>query len=153
MRYFILVVSLMLLAVLLVACNVPFWLQQQMNVPQPENTAVVDQALIDYGISVYREQYCGVCHQLDPANTTGNFGPAHNQMGLIAAERLTLPNYHGEATSTIEYIRESLLNPQIFYAPGYEATNHHMPPYTHLADEQIDAMVYMLAHQFGDTGN
>lgn len=149
MRYVLSIVSLVGIAMLLNACNFSYWLEQQSGMTPPQETAVVDQALIDYGIDVYLQQYCGVCHTLDAASTTGTFGPAHNQMGLVALERVNAANYHGEATTAEGYIRESLLHPEIYYAPGYEATSHHMPPYSHISAEQIDALVYMLVHQLG----
>jgi hypothetical protein len=65
----------------------------------------------------------------------------------MAEKHLALDSYSGEATSVEEYLRESILNPTIFYTPGYEATNHHMPAFTHLPDADIDAMIYLLMQQ------
>jgi mono/diheme cytochrome c family protein len=103
--------------------------------------------LVSRGLEVYREQYCGICHQLDAADTAGRFGPAHNDIGAIADQRIQAPGYAGSATSAEEYIRESLLDPTAYLVPGYEFTSHHMPAYAHLEEGDIDALVQMLLHQ------
>lgn len=108
---------------------------------------VDDPALLAAGLSVYRAQYCGVCHELDAAETRGTFGPDHNDMGAIAAERLQDANYQGLATTAVEYIRESIVDPQIYIVPGYATTPHRMPPYAHLDSESLDALVAFLAAQ------
>lgn len=107
----------------------------------------VDAALIERGREVYLENYCGICHTLTAANTRGTFGPNHDNAAGQAARHLALTSYRGEASTVEEYIRESIVNPTVFYTPGYEATSHHMPAFTHLPDEDIEALVYLLAHQ------
>lgn len=117
---------------------------------QPDPTAAitpVDEALVARGVEVYRANYCGSCHTLAAAQTRGTFGPAHNNAALAAAEHLALESYSGAATTPAEYIRESIVEPGVFYTPGYETTNHHMPAFTHLSPEDIDAIVYLLMQQ------
>ena len=114
-----------------------------------DTTQTVNIELMETGRAVYLSQYCGICHQLDYAETRGNFGPPHNAVAVNAAEHIQSPNYNGEATTVEEYLYESILQPQIYYTPGYETTNHHMPSYAHLPQEDIDAMVYMLLQQDG----
>ncbi|MFW5696316.1 MAG: c-type cytochrome [Phototrophicaceae bacterium] len=109
--------------------------------------AAPDPALIERGIAVYRANYCGSCHVLTVANTRGTFGPGHDSAATLAEQHVNLSSYSGEATTAAEYIRESILDPRVFYTPGYEATNHHMPAFTHLPDEDIEALVYLLSHQ------
>jgi nitrite reductase (NO-forming) / hydroxylamine reductase len=99
------------------------------------------------GIVVYRQQYCGVCHILDAAETRGTFGPPHNEAAIAAAAHLADPNYGGKATTVAEYLRESIVNPEIHIVPGYAATPHRMPAFAHLPAEDIDALVYLLLHQ------
>jgi mono/diheme cytochrome c family protein len=108
---------------------------------------LVDTILMERGREVYLENYCGVCHTLTAANTRGTFGPNHDNAGEAAAVHVALDTYRGEASTVEDYIRESLLNPRVFYTPGFEATNHHMPAYTHLPDSDIDALVHLLANQ------
>ncbi|MCA9886050.1 MAG: hypothetical protein KC615_21960 [Anaerolineae bacterium] len=107
----------------------------------------VDTDLIDYGIQVYRRNYCGSCHTLTLASTRGTFGPNHDQEGTHATGIIASDSYLGEADNASEYIRESIVQPNAFYAPGYEATNHHMPSFAHLPDADIDAIVYLLVNQ------
>lgn len=110
----------------------------------------VDTTLIDRGVEVYRSQYCGVCHQLTAANTRGTFGPGHDAAALNAGAHITDPAYTGQATTVEGYLRESLLEPDVYFVPGYVTSSHRMPPFGHLPPEDIDALVYMLAHQTGD---
>lgn len=105
-------------------------------------TAVEDLATI--GLQLYKEQYCGVCHQLGTANTAGLFGPVHDGMGATAQQRILDPSYTGGATSPEGYVLESIVHPQVFVVPGYENSNHQMPAYTALSDEQVMALVQML---------
>jgi mono/diheme cytochrome c family protein len=109
--------------------------------------APIDTARIEQGITVYRENYCGTCHTLSIANTRGTFGPAHDDAITAASQYITLDTYNGDARTAEAYIRESIIDPAAFYTPGYEATNHHMPAFSHLSDADIEAMVYMLIHQ------
>ena len=107
----------------------------------------VDEVLLARGIEVYRAQYCGSCHALDAANTRGIFGPPHNAVALDAEERINAENYVGDAQTAEAYLRESILEPKAYFTPGYAASNHQMPAYGHLPEEDIDAMVYMLLQQ------
>jgi len=103
--------------------------------------------VVSYGLEVYRQQYCGVCHQLSAAATAGMFGPTHDGMGTIALQRIQAPGYAGAATTAEEYIRESIVSPDAYLVPGYEVTSHHMPAYAHLEEGDIDALVQMLLYQ------
>lgn len=106
-----------------------------------------DPALVEAGLAVYRQQYCGVCHELDAAGTRGTFGPTHHGLGATAAQRILSTGYSGYATNAAEYIRESLLDPQIYIVEGYGATPHRMPPYTHLDSASLGALVAFLLAQ------
>ncbi len=103
--------------------------------------------VVSYGLEVYHQQYCGVCHQLSAADTAGMFGPTHDGMGSIAEQRIQAPGYAGSATTAGEYIRESIISPDAYLVPGYEVTSHHMPTYAHLEEGDIDALVQMLLYQ------
>jgi mono/diheme cytochrome c family protein len=109
--------------------------------------AVADPALRETGLAAYRAQYCGICHTLDAAETRGTFGPPHNGMGEIAAARLLEENYSGSATTAAEYIHESIVEPQVYIAPGYATTSHRMPTYAHLDSATVDALVAFLLAQ------
>ncbi|MEN8374754.1 MAG: c-type cytochrome [Gemmatimonadota bacterium] len=96
------------------------------------------------GLRVFRGQYCGVCHVLDTAGTAGTFGPTHNGMGATAEERIKQAAFTGQAATAGEYILESLVDPNIYIAPGFERTRFPMPAYTHLSEEELNALVQML---------
>jgi len=112
-----------------------------------DGTAIADEALIAKGMEVYHAQYCGICHELAAAETTGTFGPSHDGIGTTAALRLQDPRYHGNATTPEEYIRESLVQPQVYIVEGFVGTSHNMPPYTHLSEDQIQELIAMLMSQ------
>ncbi len=99
------------------------------------------------GLQIYRDQYCGICHQSTAAGTGGTFGPPHDGLGALAAQRIQDPNYQGAATTAPEYLYESLIDPQRYSVPGYELTPHRMPSYTFLTAQQLDALVQFLAQQ------
>lgn len=119
--------------------------------PEPTIVAtaepIVDAAFMERGIAVYRQNYCGSCHALSAAETRGVFGPGHDTARTDAAIHLALDTYNGEASTIEAYLLESIINPTIFYTPGYETTSHHMPAFSHLSQEDLDALVYLLANQ------
>lgn len=119
------------------------------NPVEPKSTATSRDStdldrLVASGREVYRQQYCGVCHRLDAANTGGLFGPSHNGIGATAENRIRDPNYTGSATTPEGYIRESILDPGIYIVPGYGGIRFRMPAYTHLSEADINALVQML---------
>jgi len=99
------------------------------------------------GLQVYRAQYCGVCHQLAAAQTAGQFGPNHDKVARAAQLRLLDPAYEGQADTPDGYLRESILLPEAYIVDGYAVSSHHMPSYAHLSPAEVDALVYLLAHQ------
>lgn len=149
MRYInrFLIVCFLLCNFLLAGCDTLDALMVQADTPARTQPAPPDAELIAQGRAVYLEQYCGVCHQLTSANTRGDFGPPHDNMGQLAQLRLTNPNYAGNATTATEYIMESLLEPQIYFTEGYAASSHAMPTYAHLSDDKLNALVYMLMNE------
>lgn len=112
-----------------------------------QEVEVLDEALIQHGIDTYLASYCGICHELAAANTRGTFGPPHNELALVAIERLQSKYYSGRATNVEDYIRESIIDPQAFIIPDYAASSHAMPSFSYLSATDIDALVYMLSHQ------
>ena len=116
---------------------------------KPPVNAAAEAAVIARGLDVYHAQYCGICHSLTAAGTTGTFGPPHDAVGVIAQARIQDLHYHGKATTAAAYIRESILNPQAYLVPGYALTYHHMPAYTSLSENDLDALVTMLLGQTG----
>lgn len=104
----------------------------------------IDTARLELGKEVYRQQACGVCHLLASVETLGTFGPPHDDLATIAAERIHEERYKGTATTAEEYIRESIVNPQAFFVEGYQITRFPMPVFSNLSEQQVDALVYLL---------
>lgn len=96
------------------------------------------------GIQLYLENGCGTCHAFSAAGTSGGFGPAHDAMAVVAAARIQDAAYRGEATDVPGYVRESIVAPSAYVVPGYGASYHRMPPYSFLADEDLEALVALL---------
>ncbi len=104
-------------------------------------------ALSARGLAVYKEQYCGVCHQLDAAGTRGIFGPSHDGMADLAAARIQDPAYTGAATDIYAYLHESIVEPDVHYVEGFALSQHRMPTYRHIPDEDLEALIVYLADQ------
>ena len=104
-------------------------------------------ALAARGLTVYKEQYCGVCHQLESAGTRGIFGPTHGEMVAMAANRLDDPSYRGEATDVYTYLYESITEPDKYYVEGYAMSPHKMPSYRHIPEDDLEALIVFLAGQ------
>jgi mono/diheme cytochrome c family protein len=118
--------------------------------PSPTATNTLSPAVIERGIAIYHEQYCGVCHVLTVAGTGGVFGPSHDDMGAVAQERILTPGYRGAATTAAGYIRESIVAPRAYIVPEYQFGHHAMPDYAHLPEEEIDALVSLLLAQHSE---
>lgn len=99
------------------------------------------------GRTLYRQYYCGICHQSTGAGTTGIFGPSHDGLAATAAQRLQASTYQGDATTVREYLYESLVEPQRFVVPGYEFTLHRMPSYRFLTPVELETLVLWLQQQ------
>lgn len=104
-------------------------------------------ALIERGMTVYREQYCGICHQVESVGTTGIFGPSHDGMAELAAARLDDPAYSGQATDLYSYLYESIVRPNIYFVEGFALSQHRMPSYQHIPEEDLEALIVFLAVQ------
>lgn len=68
-------------------------------------------------------------------------------MAVVALQRLQDPNYTGTANTASEYVRESLVDPEIYVVEDYLLSPHRMPAYTYLSEEDIAALVEMLLQQ------
>jgi nitric oxide reductase subunit C len=120
------------------------------EVPPRTGGKTPEATLVARGVEVYKEQGCGVCHALTQAGTGGMFGPPHDGIGERAKSRIHDPAYHGHATTAEEYLRESVLDPTAFRVPGFERTRFAMPAYTGMSDEDLTALVAMLAANRGN---
>lgn len=61
---------------------------------------------------------CGACHVIPGVpGAVGVIGPDLSQIGLTAAERITDASYTGTAKTALDYLHESIVNPDVFLAP------------------------------------
>ena len=94
---------------------------------------------------IFRKALCIACHVIPGIpGATGTIGPALT-MKSIAPLRLKDSKYSGKATTTREYITESILHPHRYVPDGYP--DHMMPLNigTKLDGLAIDKMVDYLA--------
>ena len=118
-----------------------------LGVAGAQDAAGLDRERYQRGLEIYLDNFCGGCHLLSAAGTSGFFGPAHDAAGVIAAARVQDPNYRGGAVDAAGYLLESLLDPGAYRVPGFALSRHRMPAYGHLSEEDLDALVYLLLQQ------
>lgn len=94
---------------------------------------------------ILRKAQCIVCHVIPGIpDATGSVGPALN-MKSAALIRLKNPKYNGKATTTREYITESILYPRMYVPDGYTDLTMPLVYGTKLTGLAIDKMVDYLA--------
>ena len=122
-------------------------MEEPTAIPLIDFTAEATDADIQAGVDVYLANYCGLCHTLTVAGTKGIFGPEHDHIGTVAAERVADPAYTGRAGTPAEYIYESLVDPRAYVFAEYKLTRHPMPAFSHLSEADLRALVVMLLAQ------
>jgi nitric oxide reductase subunit C len=91
---------------------------------------------------------CASCHSLEPGVTL--VGPSLAAIGTLAGERVGAADYAGKAVDAEGYIRESILEPDAFIAPGgaftVEPNRSLMPAIIgrQLTESQLDDLVAFL---------
>lgn len=110
-------------------------------------SAALDAAMLQTGRQLFLSNYCGVCHALAAAETRGFLGPVLNHVATTAVQRVADPSYKGSAVRAEDYLRESIVAPAAYLAPGARSGNHPMPSFAHLPDQDITALVYFLGRQ------
>ncbi|MEM7032031.1 MAG: hypothetical protein AAF629_20930 [Chloroflexota bacterium] len=120
--------------------------------PAVENTSTnhtpfIDEFDMEQAVNVYRQNYCGTCHILMVAETTGTFGPNQDNVATVAAQRIQDPAYTGTATNVADYLLESLVQPEAYIVPDYTLSRHKMPSFRHLSDEELNLIVKLLLQQ------
>lgn len=88
------------------------------------------------GAQLFTANGCGACHMV--GGQGGNIGPSLNTIGTVAATRVP-------GKSAEEYIAESIVNPNAFLVPGYQAGL--MPSFAQLPQADIDELVKYLMEQ------
>ena len=92
------------------------------------------------GEQIFTAAGCAGCHTFGPAGSNGTIGPNLDELAAAAAKR-------EPGKSAEEYVRESLLKPEAFLAPGF---GNAMPSFEgRLTDEQIQALTDYLLQSGG----
>jgi len=88
------------------------------------------------GDQIFTAAGCAGCHTFSPAGSNGTIGPNLNELAAAADKR-------EPGKSAEDYVRESLLKPDAFLAPGF---GNAMPSFDgRLTDKQIQALIdYLL---------
>lgn len=61
---------------------------------------------------------CDGCHDVTKTFPGGDFGPNQGNVSVVAQSMLKSPEYKGKAKTLDEYLRESILAPNVFLVPG-----------------------------------
>jgi nitrite reductase (NO-forming) / hydroxylamine reductase len=94
---------------------------------------------------------CGACHTIPGiAGAVGTIGPDLSEIGAVAQQHLDSPNYTGKAKDVRAYLREALLDPDIFVpdtCPNGVCQKGLMPSYADgsLSDTELNAVVQYMA--------
>ena len=92
------------------------------------------------GEQIFTAAGCAGCHTFAPAGSNATIGPNLDELAAAAGER-------EPGKSAEQYVRESLLQPEAFLAPGF---GNAMPPFEgRLTDEQIQTLVDYLLQSGG----
>ncbi len=85
---------------------------------QPEATRAEEAPVGLDAAALLQKGGCGACHVIPGvAGAVGVIGPDLSEIGLIAAERIQDAGYTGSAKTVQDYLRESIVNPDVFLAP------------------------------------
>ncbi len=88
---------------------------------------------------------CGGCHTIQGVEgMAGVVGPDLSQAGATAAQRLEDPAYTGSATTVEAYIRESIVESDLFVVADYPASVMPLTFGDTLSPEDLDTMVNFL---------
>ncbi len=69
-------------------------------------------------LAAFEKGACGTCHSIPGVtNAAGVIAPSLADVNMMADEHLKGGSYTGKATTAEEYIRESILDPNLFVAP------------------------------------
>ena len=82
---------------------------------------------------------CTTCHSLEPGVTL--VGPSHDGLATRAAEIINSTDYTGEAQTVVEYLRESIIDPNIYVEEGFPPSVMYPNYEKELNAQEIDDIV------------
>jgi cytochrome c oxidase subunit II len=88
------------------------------------------------GLAVFQQNGCGGCHTFKPAGSTGNVGPALDDLKGAAQKANRGP--------LEKFVRESIVDPGAYLAPGYSDAMPHIFG-EQLSDKQLGQLVQYLS--------
>jgi len=97
------------------------------------------------GEKLFTAQGCSACHSLKEGEKI--IGPSLYHSGQTSLSRLKDATYTGKAQSAEDYIRESILQPNVYVAPGFPAGVMVQDFVQKLAPQDIDDLVAFLMTQ------
>jgi nitrite reductase (NO-forming)/hydroxylamine reductase len=99
----------------------------------------------------FKKGGCTACHTIPGVEgAVGTIGPDLSEIGEVAAAHLTSPDYKGKAKSVDDFLRESLIDPDVFVpvnCPNGACQKGLMPSYSDgsLSDMEMNAMIQYMA--------
>jgi nitrite reductase (NO-forming) / hydroxylamine reductase len=99
----------------------------------------------------FKKGGCTACHTIPGVEgAVGTIGPDLSEIGQVAAAHLNNPDYKGKAKNVDDFLRESLIDPEVFVpvnCPNGACQKGLMPSYADgsLSDMEINAMVQYMA--------
>lgn len=138
------------IALLLAACSSP---NSPAATPTEPAAAAAEPGLYDseMALQAFAKGGCIACHTIPGVpGAAGTIGPDLSEIGELAAAHLSSPDYSGKAQDVAGFLRESLLEPDIFVpatCPNGACQKGLMPSYADgsLTDIEINAMVQYMA--------
>lgn len=85
---------------------------------------------------------CITCHSLEPGEV--KVGPSHAEVGGRAEALLLSDDYSGQAESAAEYLRESILEPNVHVVEGFEPGVMYQKYEEVLTEDQVKDLVAFL---------
>lgn len=154
-RYFLYLFGIV---VLLSACSprataspTPTIQEPEEDIPELDNT--------ELALETFAKGSCGACHIIPGVpGATGTLGPDLSNVSKTVELTLKSDSYNGKAETAAEFLREAIINPDIYIAPdcnGNPCQQGLMPDTLGetLSDAEIDAAVeYLLAPPEGVAG-
>ena len=122
------------------------WLAQQANGALAIKTGQANDPLAR-GRQIFQEQGCAACHTLKDANANGKAGPDLDGIATNAENIVKDPGYKGKAQNGADYIHESIVDPNAYVVPGFQANMMPQDLGKRLSPDDLNALIQYLQAQ------